>query len=759
MHKRKLRPDQRWFKIRVGPQTAIRLTQPSLNATYYNQMFAENRAVQLLIDPESGAIVDANRAAVQFYGYALPILKTLNIADLAVLPNGQKIPDRSRRTLTYPGFLAFCHQLASGEIRSVEIHCHCITVHASPLLYATVFDVTERVQAEANLKRYHEQERLIAQIAQTIRQSLNLSDILQTTVTQVQAFLQADRVLICPLYPNEQQLGLGAEACLPEWPSLMTESVHPTLLRSILALQANRPGQIQVIHDVSQAGLHPFLLEHLQRLGIRSQLTIPIFQEAQVWGVLIAHQCRTTRQWHPWEIDLLKPLEMHLAMAIQQAKLYQQVQSLNTALEQKVAERTSQLKQSLDFEASLKRITDKVRDSLNEDQILQTAVEELGQQLSADYCSTGIYDPQRQAFIMTHQYNRAAMNTHSRCLATCDASIQQQLLIQEPFQICSRHLDDDSVCQQTTLFCPIFDDQGVFGNLQICRPDHLAFDASEISLVYQVATQCAIALRQSRLYQAAQMQVQELEKLNHLKNDFLSTVSHELRTPLSVIKTSTDLLEVLLYQLSDRWEKDEVYQKAEEYLSLLKSECHHEIELVTDLLMLQQLEAGTHPFISSTIEIQYWLPQVIETFEDQIQRRQQSLRVEIQPDLPTITTDLCMFNRILGELLTNACKFTPVGDTITISASAVEIPSHPAVLQIGVCNSGVEIPQAELPLIFEQFYRVPSDDPWKHSGTGIGLALVQKLIAHLGGTIRAESDSEKTCFTVQLPLIPPESVK
>ena len=75
------------------------------------------------------------------------------------------------------------------------------------------------------------------------------------------------------------------------------------------------------------------------------------------------------------------------------------------------------------------------------------------------------------------------------------------------------------------------------------------FEELEIRLVQQVSNQCAIALRQSRLYQAAQAQVEELERLNQLKDDFLSTVSHELRTPMANIKMATQMLEITLKPL------------------------------------------------------------------------------------------------------------------------------------------------------------------------------------------------------------------
>jgi signal transduction histidine kinase len=112
--------------------------------------------------------------------------------------------------------------------------------------------------------------------------------------------------------------------------------------------------------------------------------------------------------------------------------------------------------------------------------------------------------------------------------------------------------------------------------------------------------------------------------------------------------------------------------------------------------------------------------------------------------------------------LNNACKYTPPGETIDLFVQPVNATSDsttsqgnllalPATrLRLSVCNSGVEIPAQALSHIFEKFYRIPGSDLWKQGGTGLGLALVQKLTEHIGATIQVESYSNRTCFVVEL---------
>lgn len=292
--------------------------------------------------------------------------------------------------------------------------------------------------------------------------------------------------------------------------------------------------------------------------------------------------------------------------------------------------------------------------------------------------------------------------------------------------------------------CPIFDSQGVLGDLWLYDRADNVFGELEIRLVQQVANQCAIALRQARLYEAAQAQVKVLEKLNWLKDDFLSTVSHELRTPVANMKMAIRMLQIVM---SPENLSREQRSKATNYLQILDDECQREISLVNDLLDLQRLEAGKQPVALETIQLQLWLSQFVQPFEERAQAGQQTLQLNLPAEtLPPLVSELSSLERILAELLNNACKYTPPRELIVVSVCA-----YPNSIQIKVSNSGTEIPASELPRIFDKFYRVPSADPWKRGGTGLGLALVQRLAEHLGGSIRVESVNQLTTFTVELP--------
>ena len=464
---------------------------------------------------------------------------------------------------------------------------------------------------------------------------------------------------------------------------------------------------------------------------------------------------RKPSRWDSTEIELASAIADQLAIAIQQSILYQQLQNLNHTLDQQVQERTSQLQQALEFDATLKRITDAVRDSLDESQIIQTAVEELVTILAVNRCDIGIYNLAEQTATIRYEFPKVNAiqdySAQSPTLSMRDFPEEyQQLLAGDCFQLCKysskRHWE-------TALACPIADDQDVLGDLWLFKPEDSIFEVQEIRLIQQVANQCAIALRQSRLYQAAQAQVTELERLNRLKDDFLSTISHELRTPMANIKMATQMIEITFKNLNLDSGTDSLTQ----YFQILRDEGQRELDLINDLLDLTRLDAEVETLILTTIELQSWLPHVAEPFAPKLTEQNQSLHIDVQADLSPLTTDLSYLERVLTELLTNACKYTPPGEQIHLAARSPQIPLAIAPkpttewIEIIVANTGVEIPDQERDRIFDRFYRIPNNDPWRHSGTGLGLALVKQLVQLLGGTIALHSQANTTAFHLQLP--------
>jgi signal transduction histidine kinase/DNA-binding NarL/FixJ family response regulator len=507
-----------------------------------------------------------------------------------------------------------------------------------------------------------------------------------------------------------------------------------------------------------------------QRVALPEQCLIPaLLPTKEGEGQLIRNDTATSQA-----IGAAESLSTSIFPSIRDLRL------VEAQLEQQVQERTAQLQQALDFEALLRRITEKVRDSLDESQILQTAVEELIAELNTTSCDTGLYDLNLATSTIAHESVQAGVPSVQGRIVYMDdeEAIYSHLLAGETIQFCwikaARKTLRPRSEGSTTLACPLINDPGVIGDIWLYRVDEKGFEAAEVRLVQQVANQCAIAIRQARLYTAVQQQVAELESLNQIKDGFLNTISHELRTPISSIKMASQLLEIRLNGLGLLEANGEQIKR---YIQILQSECDREISLINNMLDLSRLDAQMAPINRTPIKLQDWIPYLLEPFAAQRQKQQQHLVVDIPADLSPVVSDLASLGRVLTELLNNAFKYTPAHETIKVSA-CIESRDVPRLSErisrglkapfsqqnsknpqptstffaIRVSNSGVRILPSEQARIFDKFYRVPNADPWKHGGTGLGLALVKRMVTHISGDIQVLSKQNWTTFTVYLPL-------
>ena len=224
--------------------------------------------------------------------------------------------------------------------------------------YLIYREIIRRRQAEIILWKQSERERVIHQIAQQIRKSLNLDDVLRTTVTEVRNFLECDRVLIYRIWEN----GTGSaitETVLSSYTAILGKTFPEEVFPSEYH-QAYIQGKSRTITDIEQDDVEECLSEFVKQFGVQAKLVVPIIQEVRdiskseaqpnatpyLWGLLIAHQCSHTRKWQPLEVELMKQLATQVAIAIQQSELYTQLQQLNTHLEHRVQRRTQELAQT-----------------------------------------------------------------------------------------------------------------------------------------------------------------------------------------------------------------------------------------------------------------------------------------------------------------------------------------------------------------------------------------------------------------------------
>ncbi|WP_017314294.1 PAS domain-containing protein [Mastigocladopsis repens] len=189
-------------------------------------------------------------------------------------------------------------------------------------MIGAMMDISERKRVQEELQRQNLRSQLFADITLKIRQSLQIDEILQTTVTEVQKLLHAERVLIFRLLSDGSGI-VVQEAVVGGVLAVLGHNLHdPCFVEDYI--QKYRHGRISAVTDIEHGGIEPCYVEFLKRLSVRSNLIVPILLKNQLWGLLIAHQCTQPRQWTSWETELLRHLADQIGIALAQAQLLEQ---------------------------------------------------------------------------------------------------------------------------------------------------------------------------------------------------------------------------------------------------------------------------------------------------------------------------------------------------------------------------------------------------------------------------------------------------
>ena len=184
---------------------------------------------------------------------------------------------------------------------------------------------------ELRVQHQSEPERIVAAVTQRIRQSLELNEILQTTATELRQLFEVDRVVIYQFKPDWSGI-VAVESLAEGCMSILGFHVMDTCFKSTHATYYQQ-GNTRSIEDIETAGLSPCHIKLLRSLQIRADLIVPILHQEHLWGLLIAHQCRSSRRWQQSEINLFNQLASQAAIAIQQSELYHKLQQANQELE------------------------------------------------------------------------------------------------------------------------------------------------------------------------------------------------------------------------------------------------------------------------------------------------------------------------------------------------------------------------------------------------------------------------------------------
>jgi two-component system, OmpR family, phosphate regulon sensor histidine kinase PhoR len=236
--------------------------------------------------------------------------------------------------------------------------------------------------------------------------------------------------------------------------------------------------------------------------------------------------------------------------------------------------------------------------------------------------------------------------------------------------------------------------------------------------------------------------VTRLKQLEDVRREFVANVSHELRTPLSIFRGYLENL-----RDNPALPRDELG----EALAVMEKHSMRLNALVEDLLILARLESRDERLQPEEINVGSFLEEILAEWKLRSARKQITLTLEVEPGLPPLVADVLRFEQVITNLIDNAIKYTPIGGAVCLRAAAVDDQ-----LEIRVEDNGVGILPADLPHIFERFYRADKARSREQGGTGLGLSIVKHIVQSHHGTVTAESSFGKgTTIILRLPQQPP----
>ncbi|MDB9312446.1 response regulator [Spirulina sp. CS-785/01] len=619
------------------------------------------------------------------------------------------------------------------------------------------------------LSRSLKRESLLNTVTNTIRNAQYgrlgdspLQEVLQTIVNTVGHLLNVDICLLRTFDGDDLETDLFSYQKKTKTPD--PENPQPPLDQDTLQFTVWETEDVEVIADSST---HPRLQDDtppceqrraaFEKAGIQHSLVVPLMSQFELTAVLALHRCDEEQAWQDDEIQLSVMVADQAALAISQARSYEQVQAL--------AKR----------EALVNTITSTIRSSLDPQEIFMAITKQLGTSLDVEGCALSLWTEEDEYVQCVGLYDRNTASVDATSDPVLDpppsesAASPTQLpqsvvpiagnpVLQELLRTQKPVVVSDMVSQTTEdfrgidlplrnparalLVVPLLVDGKIIGSIslrQTQRPRR--WSNADIDLAEAVASQAAIAVQQSRLYQKTRQQAERLIELDRQKTEFFQNISHEFRTPLTL----------MLGPLEASINRNQGLPPDQTQIALRNA--RRLLRLVNQLLDLQRLDAGRMQPSFRPCNLVEFVEQIAETFRPYCQRKGLNLVTQLE-NCESVYLDIEKFDKVLYNLLSNAMKFTDTGGTISITLQ----PAGDHVC-LQVSDSGIGISSSQIPHLFDRFRQAEGSVNRSYEGTGLGLALVKEIVQLHGGQVSVKSvkrgeengeSSSGTTFTIWL---------
>jgi signal transduction histidine kinase len=493
-----------------------------------------------------------------------------------------------------------------------------------------------------------------------------------------------------------------------------------------------------------------------RRNGWRRVLAVPLLSKGQPIGSLALYGTEA-QPFSAEQITLIESFADQAVIAIENARLFAEVQERTRELE----ERSAELAHSVGELRALSDVGQAVSSTLDLQEVLDTIVARAVELARADGGSIYELEPATEQFVARATYNAdpalvAALRDNP--LRLRGSLVGQSALAREPRQIADLRRDRDwprsgpsaalrrallRSGMRALLTVPLFREETIVGTLTIRRKTPGEFPPETVRLVQTFAAQSVLAIQNARLFREIEAKSRELEIASRHKSEFLAAMSHELRTPLNAV---IGFSEVLLERMFG-----EVNERQEEYLTDILDSGRHLLSLINDILDLSKVEAGRMELEPGSLSLPDALENGLTMLRERAARHGIELSLAVDDAVRTlgpIEADERKVRQVLFNLLSNAVKFTPDGGAVSVTALLKE-----GEVVVSVGDTGIGIAPEDQDRIFEAFQQAGQSDGRSKEGTGLGLPLARQFVELHGGRLWVESEAGKgSTFSFTLPI-------
>lgn len=404
-------------------------------------------------------------------------------------------------------------------------------------------------------------------------------------------------------------------------------------------------------------------------------------------------------------------------------------------------------------EQLLNSVTDSIRRSLDTEEILQVAVQKLGEGLGVCRCIVYRCNEKASSAVINHEFTRPGIRSIKgrtwqlknnplfeevvelrETLSIDNASQDSRLLKSLPNKAAGKYLQSlvKSCSISSWLLVPVFYQDRLLGMMELhhCEDEPIVWKADDVALVNAIATQVGVALIQAESYANLEDLNEQLAALDRTRSNLVAITGHELRTPLSTIQVCLESLAA---------EPDMPEELRQVMLNTALSDAERMRNLVQDFLTLSRLESGRVEWNTEPLS----LNECIDLSLSHVRSRVNSQKLPdidnlVSPELPLVQADGEWLVEVLAKLLDNACKFTQEDGHITIEVAN----NGSRQLEVTVSDTGRGIEPNSLETVFDRFYQEEGSLRRSAGGTGLGLAICRQIVNGWGGAIWAESSGK-----------------